>query len=314
VATTLVVSSMHTPQSTHMHCFVHCRFSPAQHVMVQPEREAMTSLFQHAQCPQSTHMYCFCPLQIHCSSVQHSLWCSLSMSGDARYFSMHTASTHAHALLLSTADSPSVHKSCSLSVYHACYFSMHTPQSTHNTYCFVHCGIPLQLSAAQSAQPEREWLRRCCSQHAHASIHALRSFVHCRFTAARAAQSWCSLEHEWLATFVTSMHTLNPVHALLFIHCRFRSSVQHSLVQPGKREWLRRSLFQHSTRLQSTHMCIVLSRFTAAQCSDSLGAAWSVSGYDASFVVRACTRLIHAHALLHRRMARSLGAAQSCAA
>jgi hypothetical protein len=60
---TLVVSSMHPPQSAHMHCLstaVHC--SPVQHSFGGPEREWLRrSLFQHAHASIHAHAL-LCPL------------------------------------------------------------------------------------------------------------------------------------------------------------------------------------------------------------------------------------------------------------
>jgi hypothetical protein len=59
----------------------------------------LTSLFQHARASTTQHAL-LCPLQIHCSSVQHSLGAAWSVSSDAHCFSMHTPqSTHMHCFV-----------------------------------------------------------------------------------------------------------------------------------------------------------------------------------------------------------------------
>jgi hypothetical protein len=128
------------------------------------------SLFQHAQ-PQSTHMHCFVHcrfLQLRCSTVLVRLgvrWLRRSVFRHARLNPrLRTYFVHCRFLRLSAAQSwvqPGrewLRRSC---------FSMHTPQSrTCVAFLSTADSLRLQCNTQSWCSLEREWLRRVGCMHA----------------------------------------------------------------------------------------------------------------------------------------------------
>jgi hypothetical protein len=232
-------------------------------------------------------------------------------------------SIHAHMHALSTADSLQLGAArswCSLERrLRRSVSSMHT--SNPRTCTFYSLQISLQLSAAQSwcslsvrpcslfqyshrLHPRHRIAQSTvdCSavQHAGAAWSCLaattfrcacqppqpRTCIALSTADRAAAQSWCSLSVSGYEMLVVSSTTSPPsAHTHAQSTADWLRAVQHSFALPGW--WLRRSLFQHA-HASIPHMhCFVHCRFARSRAS--LGAAWSVSGYDV--VVSACTRL-----------------------
>jgi hypothetical protein len=269
-------SSMHTPQSTHMHCFVHCRFTAAQ--------------------------------------LQHSLGAAWSVSGyDARCFSMH-ASNPRTCIALSTVDSLAAQCSTSLgcslerewlrrSLFSirasahcqscsslqrgaaslgACWgikvagsLFRHAPPPVHAHALLsplqIHCSsVAAQvLGAAWSVIITTLIVQQYTPQSTH-----MYCFVHCRFTAAQCSTPWVQPGRSG-HDIVVSACTPQSTHMCIALSLQIRAArVQHVLVQPGA-WWLRRSLFQHIALI---HFCMHLlcpPQIHRSSVQRSLGAAWA---------------------------------------
>jgi hypothetical protein len=185
-----------------------------------------------------------CPLQIHCSSVQHIQ----SAQPEREYqltlglFQHAHASIHAICIALSTADSLQLQciaqSWCSSGARHYDALAVSVRTRLNPRTCISAC--PLQIYSVQ------------CST-------VLRSLV-----------------HEWSLTFRCSACTRpNPMHMHCFVHCRFTplSAAQVYAAWSG----VATRLLQHAITPQPrTCIAFVHCRFTAAQCSNkvlrSLGA------------------------------------------
>jgi hypothetical protein len=139
---TLVVSSMHTPQSTHI-LFCPLQITAARQCSTVLRSLSVDSydarLFQHAHASIHTHAL-LCPLQIHCSSAQHSLR-SLEREWLRRSVPACTRLNPRTCIALSTADSLQLSAAqswCSLE-HDTDFVAQHThPQPTHMHF-LVHC-------------------------------------------------------------------------------------------------------------------------------------------------------------------------------
>jgi hypothetical protein len=213
-----VVSACIPPQSTHMHLSIFLRFTAAQcstslgAACVNCFRR---SLFQHAHASIHAHAFTLSTadsLQLSAAPV----WCSLEREWLRRSLFQHAhASIHAHAFALSTAVAGSVQHSLGAA------WSV----SGYDARCFSipplhprHALLsPLQLAAAQCS---KSW---CClgdggyvDARCFACIRLESTHMHCQSTAdslqLSAAQSWCSLEREWLRRSLFQ-HTRLRIHA-----------------------------------------------------------------------------------------------------
>jgi hypothetical protein len=166
------------PQSTHMHCFVHCRFTAAQvqHGLGAAWSGGYDALFPACTRPTHAHVR-FIHCRSHCSSVQHSLGAAWSVR--PRSLFQHAHRLHPDIALLSPpADCSSVQQAGACLEHYGGYDVRCSSPTAPTTPCIA---CPPQTSAAQSwCCSEREWLRdaRCFSTTSPPSAH-----VHAQSTA-----------------------------------------------------------------------------------------------------------------------------------
>jgi hypothetical protein len=227
---------MHTPQSTHMYCFVHRRFTAAQcnTAWVQPGRSGHDIVVQHARLNPRTYAL-LCPLQIHAAQCSTVLVQPGAYGYDACCFSIRLnpllyafAFVHCRSPQLSAAQSW-----CSLGVsgYDAHCFQHARLQSAHALLCplQIHCSSGSTVLGSLGVSG---YDARCFGIHRLHRTHALLSPR--RLAAAQCSKSWCCLEHWGILTLVVSSVHPIPIHAHALLSplwiLQLCSTV---LVQPG---------------------------------------------------------------------------------